>query len=189
MAQLLRFASFFVLFPTLLAPRPPAEEPGEGDIPRFGILSEGLYRGGQPTAQGFQFLKQKGIRTIINFRAEDNSEEPIVQELRMNYIRIPVDEVRPWSKLPEGAIAKYFELVNNPANYPIFFHCRRGADRTGAFAALYRMALQRWDADKAYKEARDIGMRWYFGGLKSQIYDFKPPVVSELQPAMKSEPR
>jgi protein tyrosine/serine phosphatase len=187
MARLIRFTSFFVLFPTLVAAGPLSEEPGQGDIPRFGILTDGLYRGGQPTAKGFQFLKEKGIKTIINLRAENNSEEALVEELGMNYIHIPVDEVKPWSKLPEGAIAKYFELVNNPANYPIFFHCRRGADRTGAFAALYRMALQQWDADKAYQEARDIGMRWYFGGLKSQIYDFKPPSVSELQTAMKKQ--
>ena len=105
----------------------------------------------------------------------------------MKYIRIPVLEVRPWSQIPQGSIAKFFELVNNPENYPIFFHCRRGADRTGLFAALYRMALQRWDAVKAYNEARDIGMRWYYAGLKSQIYDFHPPAPDELQPAIKKQ--
>src|ERR1700733_8513648 len=156
---MLRLVGFLLLFPAILAAGPLAEEPGEGDLPRFTILADGLYRGGQPTARGFQFLKEKGIRTIINLRAEDNAEAKIVQKLGMNYVQIPVDEVRPWSELPEGAIAKYFELVNNPANYPIFFHCRRGADRTGAFAALYRIALQHWTAKKAYDEARDIGMR------------------------------
>jgi len=98
-----------------------------------------------------------------------------------------VDEVRPWSRLPEAAIAKYFGLINNRANYPIFFHCRRGADRAGAVAALYRMALQGWSAKKAYDEARDIGMRWFYGGLKGQLYDFHPPPQSELQPAMKKQ--
>ena len=104
----------------------------------------------------------------------------MVEGLGMNYVRIPVDEVRPWSQLPPGAIAKYFELLNNPKNYPIFFHCRRGADRTGAFAALYRIALQHWDAKKAYSEARDIGLRWYYSGLKSQIYDFHPPAATRI---------
>jgi protein tyrosine/serine phosphatase len=187
MARLLQFASVLVLFSALMTAGPLSEGPGEGDIPRFGTLADGLYRGGQPTTKGFQLLKQKGIKTIVNLRAEDNSEAPIVENLGMNYIHIPVDQVRPWSKLPEAAIAKYFELVNNPANYPMFFHCRRGADRTGAFAAMYRMALQQWDAERAYREARDIGMRWYFGGLKSQIYGFKPMAVAELQPAMKNQ--
>jgi protein tyrosine/serine phosphatase len=182
---MLRLIGLLLLFPTITAAGPFAEEPGEGDIPRFAILANGLYRGGQPTNKGFQFLKEKGVRTVINLRAEDNAEAKVVEKLGMNYVQIPVEEVRPWSQIPEAAIAKYFELINNPANYPIFFHCRRGADRTGAFAALYRVALQHWVPRKAYDEARDIGMRWYYSGLKSQIYDFHPPAPAELQPAVK----
>src|SRR2546425_12085619 len=136
---MIRLFALLLLFPAIARTSPLKEEPGEGDIPRFSILRDGLYRGGQPTAKGFQFLKEKGIKTVINLRAEDNAEAKTVEKLGMHYIQIPVDEVRPFSQLPEGAIAKYFELVNNPANYPIFFHCRRGADRTGAFAALYRI--------------------------------------------------
>ena len=182
---MLRLIGLLLLFPTITAAGPFAEEPGEGDIPRFAILATGLYRGGQPTNKGFQFLKEKGVKTVINLRAEDNAEAKVVEKLGMNYVQIPVEEVRPWSQLSEAAIGKYFELVNNPANYPIFFHCRRGADRTGAFAALYRVALQHWTPKKAYDEARDIGMRWYYSGLKSQIYDFHPPAPAELQPAVK----
>ena len=184
---MLRLVGFLLLFPTIVASSPRLEEAGEGDIPRFAILAEGLYRGGQPTAKGFQFLKEKGVKTVINLRAEDNAEAKTIEKLGMNYIQIPVDEVRPWSQLPAAAIAKYFELVNNPVNYPIFFHCRRGADRTGAFAALYRIALQHWTPKKAYDEARDIGMRWYYSGLKQQIYDFHPPAPTELQPAIKAK--
>ena len=181
-----RVLAFLFLFPTLLAARPGGEGAAEGDIARFSILGNGLYRGGQPTAEGFQFLKEKGVKTIINLRAEDNTESEIVQALGMHYVQIPVDEVRPWSQLPPASIAKYFELINNPANYPIFFHCKRGADRTGAFSALYRIAFQGWNPRKAYEEARNIGMRWYFGGLKTQIYQFHPPAdTAELQTAMK----
>ena len=185
MARLIALA---LMFPTILAAQPAAGNSETGDIPRFTLLADHLYRGGQPTAKGFEFLKQKGIKTVINLRAEDNSESKIVENLGMNYVQIPVDEVRPWSQLPVAAIAKYFELINNPENYPIFFHCRRGADRTGAFAALYRMALQGWDAKKAYDEARNVGMRWYYSGLKSQIYDFHPPArKADLQTAMKKQ--
>src|SRR5439155_23271281 len=51
-----------------------------------------------------------------------------------------------------------------------------------SLAAFYRMGIQHWDADKAYSEARDIGMRWWFSGLKAQIYDFRSEEhTSELQ--------
>src|SRR5262245_44585552 len=130
---MIRATLFLFLLPVIAAVVVSAEQPEEGDIPRFAIVTHGLYRGGQPTAQGFQFLKEAGIKTVINLRAEDNSEMKLVEKLGMHYIQIPVDEVRPWSEMPPGAMAKYFELINDPANYPIFFHCRRGADRTGAF--------------------------------------------------------
>jgi protein tyrosine/serine phosphatase len=164
-----RLFGLVVLFPTILSARPLLVTPDKGAIPRFSTLADGIYRGGQPTDKGFQFLKDNGFKTIINLRAEDNSEEPIVKKLGMNYVQIAVDEIRPWSKISDAAIAKYMELVNNPDNYPIFFHCRRGADRTGMFAALYRVTSQKWDPKKAYDEARDIGMRWFYSGLKSQI--------------------
>jgi protein tyrosine/serine phosphatase len=170
-----RLMAFLLLFPTIAAARPPAEVRNKGNVPRLQMVNDGLYRGGQPSSNGFQYLKEKGIKTIINLRAEDNSEAQLVEKLGMHYVQIPVDEIVPWSQIPEAAIAKYFEIVNNPANYPIFFHCKRGADRTGALAALY-------------DEARDIGMRWYFTGLKAQIMGFHPPArVADLQIAIKEQ--
>ena len=177
-----RVLSLLFLFPLIAAAARSAPTSDTGDIPRFSAIADGLYRGGQPDEKGFQFLKDKGIKTVINLRKEDNSEQGIVEKLGMSYVHLPVDEARPWSKVPDGAINKYFELLSNPDNYPIFFHCRRGADRTGALAAMYRIARQSWDAKKAYNEARDVGMRWYFLGLKSQIYSFRGPVEPELRP-------
>ena len=149
--------------------------PTSSNIPRFQMLSNGLFRGGQPDKKGFEFLKQKGVRTVVNLRTE-NDEEPIVKKLGMNYVQIAIDDPRPSSKIPAAAIAKYFEVVTNPDNYPIFFHCRRGADRTGAMAAFYRINNQGWDAKKAYSEARDIGLRWWYRAIKQQLYEFKPVV-------------
>jgi tyrosine-protein phosphatase SIW14 len=171
-----------VAVPAIFA-APPAEIPSNGNIPRFSMVADGLYRGGQPTEKGFQLLKQRGIKTVINLRMEYD-EAGVVQKYGMNYVQIPIDEVRPWSQIPQAAVAKYFEVVNNPANYPIFVHCQRGADRTGVITAFYRMAIQGWDAKKAYSEARDIGMRWWYAGLKTQLYDFHPPERAKLQPAM-----
>src|SRR5438093_1000257 len=135
-------------------------------IPRFQMIASGLYRGGQPEREGFDYLKNNGIKTVINLRTE-NDEEVIVKELGMGYIHIPIS-IKPWSKVPDTAIEQYFKVVSDPANYPIFFHCRRGADRTGALAALYRIAVQDWEPKTAYGEARQIGMRWWFRAVKNQ---------------------
>src|SRR5438105_7442458 len=182
---MLRFCIFLVLSAALAAAPLVSASFSHGEIPRFFMMADGVYRGGQPSDKGFQLLKEKGIKTVINLRME-NDESGLVQALGMNYVHIPIEDIRPWTQIPEAAIAKYFELINNRANYPIFFHCRRGADRTGAMAALYRIAVQGWTAKKAYSEARDVGMRWFYQGLKTQLYDFKPPVRAELQPSIEA---
>ena len=186
MMNWIRLVALLLVLPTVLSAAPAPEIPSKGDIPRFMMIADGLYRGGQPTEKGFEFLKQRGIKTVVSLRMEYD-DGPIVQKLGMNYVQIPIEEVHPWSQIPPAAVAKYFEVVNNPANYPIFFHCQRGADRTGAMAALYRMAIQGWNAKKAYLEARNIGMRWWYAGLKEQLYTFHPPELNKLQPAI--EPR
>jgi protein tyrosine/serine phosphatase len=185
---MLRLIGLLLLIPTMLMARPGEDASQSGNIPRFSLMVRGLYRGGQPNKEGFQFLKEKGIKTVINLRAEDNSEAKVVEKLGMNYVQIPVDEIGPWTQIPPAAIARYFEIINNPANYPIFFHCRRGAERTGVMAALYRMGVQGWDVQKAYDEARNAGMRWFYSGLKTQIFGFDPPTRrAELQTGIKGQ--
>jgi len=75
-------------------------------IPRFQMIAAGLYRGGQPGHDGFEFLKTNGIKTVINLRGE-NDEEVIVKKLGMNYVHIPMS-IAPWSKIPDAAIDQYF---------------------------------------------------------------------------------
>jgi len=151
------------------------------DIPRFQMITAGLYRGGQPRHDGFVYLQKNGIKTVINLRTE-NDEEVIVKKLGMNYVHIPMS-IAPWSKIPDAAIEQYFKVLNDPANYPIFFHCRRGADRTGALAGFYRIAYQGWEPSKAYSEARSIGLRWWFPAIKQQINGFKPESFASSKPA------
>src|SRR6185295_13306798 len=70
-------------------------------VPRFHMVAEGFFRGGQPTAKGFQELKDKGVRTIINLRVDD-SERAVVEALGMKYVHIPVaipGVTRPWKKI------------------------------------------------------------------------------------------
>lgn len=140
----------------------------EAAIRRFEQVAPGLYRGGQPTATGFGFLKWRGIRTIINLRVELD-ERARVEAWGFKYVYIPLDAGDP---IPERAIKTFFSTVNDPANQPVFVHCQRGSDRTGVMVGLFRIAMQGWDAERAYEEARGLGMRWWRRGLKRQLYEF-----------------
>jgi len=158
--------SVWSVLPATLA-SPQANELPRG-VPRFHQVAEGFYRGGQPKREGFEFLKRQGIRTVINLRSE-NDEESVVKSLGFKYVHIPM---RSREHVPDEKIQEFFRVLRDPLNYPVFVHCQRGADRTGFMVALYRIAFQGWDAEKANEEARTIGMRWWYRGLRRQLYEF-----------------
>jgi protein tyrosine/serine phosphatase len=43
-------------------------------------------------------------------------------------------------------------LLTDPANRPVFVHCRQGRDRTGIVVAAYRMKIQGWPLAAAEEE-------------------------------------
>ena len=158
------------------------EEPVKGtrDIPRFQQVSQSLYRGGLPKQAGFVFLKETGIKTVINLM-EENDEERVVRGLGMNYVHIPM-RVTVGSRISDENIIRFFEVVRDQNNFPVFVHCRRGADRTGIMVGLYRIDADGWTGAKAYSEARKIGMRWWYRGLKKQLNDWKPSLIASRRP-------
>jgi protein tyrosine phosphatase (PTP) superfamily phosphohydrolase (DUF442 family) len=186
LSGMFQFAFLLLFFPAMLGAPGTPELPPDVRISRFSVVAEGIYRGGQPNEAGFSFLKEQGIKTIINLRAEDN-EGALVKKLGMKYFHIPIRLIFPWSKVPQDAIVKYFELINNPDNYPIFFHCHRGADRTGALAAFYRIANQGWQNGRAWTEARDTGLHWWFRGLRGQVQKFGADAGTYAEPAAAAE--
>jgi tyrosine-protein phosphatase SIW14 len=140
----------------------------EKALPRFHEVAPGLYRGGQPKREGFDLLKQRGVKTIINLR-EERDERELVEGLGLKYVYIPLDAR---DQVSTDDITTFLATVSDPAHQPVFVHCRRGADRTGFMIGLYRIARQGWTAEQAYDEARAIGMRWWYRGLKRQLYEF-----------------
>jgi tyrosine-protein phosphatase SIW14 len=146
---------------------------------RFNKVDERLYRGAQPTEAGFRQLKELGITTIINLRMEPDAirtnEKEMVEKIGLKYIGIPVEDGNFFTRsrtIPDDAIRTFFKIMDDAEHGKVFIHCHRGADRTGAMVAFYRIARQGWEHAKAAKEARDIGMRSWYKGLQAQIKAF-----------------
>jgi protein tyrosine/serine phosphatase len=158
-------------------PSPAAAGPDEtaaaAPIQRFIQLDQDLYRGAQPDEAGFRYLKDLGIRTIVSFR-NDTEERALVESLGMRFVNIPVTfRVFGWGDdFDAEDVRQFFSVVDDPTTGPIFFHCKRGADRTGSFAAIYRIARQGWTEDEALQEARDRGMRWWYFPMHGQVKDY-----------------
>jgi protein tyrosine phosphatase (PTP) superfamily phosphohydrolase (DUF442 family) len=99
-------------------------------------VAPGLYRGGQPDTADFAYLRDPGIRTVISCREQDG-ERPLVESQGMRFVHIPVT-FRPFGsqQIPTRAIQRFLAVIDDPASGTVFVHCKRGADRTGAFVGL-----------------------------------------------------
>jgi protein tyrosine/serine phosphatase len=121
-------------------------------VPNFARISDSLWRGGQPTAEGFRNLETSGVKTIINLR-HDHDDTPLLAGTHLNYIRIPA---RPWNPT-EDEIVQFLRIVDDPANGPVFVHCAQGSDRTGYCLAAYRIIVDKWTTDDAIREMFGFG--------------------------------
>lgn len=170
-----------VLFVVALPAASGDAQVADAPIERFRRVDERLYRGAQPTEAGFRRLRDLGVKTIVNLRLEADAtrlnERQIVESLGMRYVNIPVEDGNFFTRsrvIPDDAIRAFFDLIDLAEAGPIFVHCHRGADRTGALVAFYRIARQGWDGLRALKEAREIGLRSWYRGLQRQIQEFTP---------------
>jgi len=131
-------------------------------LPNFGRVTEELYRGGQPTSDGFSALRAMGVGMIVNFRderAEMATEKREVESLGMKYVGIP------WRASDEPSsvqIVEFLDLVRANPNTKIFVHCRRGADRTGVMIAAYRIAVEHEPVPEAVSEMRRFHYDWFW---------------------------
>lgn len=155
---------------------PPAvAEPQEAteDLPRFSCVNPGVFRGGQPTAEGFMKLKENGIHTIVSLRnnkALCASEKQRAEALGMQFVNIPLDGI---SKPSRKAVLQFLEIVESEKAKPVFVHCQYGQDRTGTMIAIYREESQKWSAEQAYQEMLANGFHKKYAWLSDAVYDYE----------------
>jgi protein tyrosine phosphatase (PTP) superfamily phosphohydrolase (DUF442 family) len=124
--------------------RPRDDLPG---LSNFARVSDALYRGAQPTAEGFRTLKKMGVKTVINLRSS-HSDRPLLAGTGLQYVHI---RALAWHPEDED-IAQALRIIRDPANQPAFVHCQHGADRTGVTIAAYRIVEQGWTTSMASAE-------------------------------------
>jgi protein tyrosine phosphatase (PTP) superfamily phosphohydrolase (DUF442 family) len=149
-------------------------EPDVPGISRFAYLNAHVARGGQPTAEGVRWLESKGFRTIISFspRAVERDQ---AKALGMRYIAMPVQANLLGSAPPTDAqLDTFFTVVRDSAQWPVFFHCHHGADRTGMFCALYRIEVDGWTHEEAIGEMQAFGYNDFFRDLVHVVQKYKP---------------
>lgn len=165
------------------APATPCDTCVPGVI-NFAKVDDRLWRGAQPTAEGFRALERMGVRTVISFR-HDHDDRPLLAGTHLRYVRLPS---RAWHPT-EKRLAIFLKLVQDPANGPVFIHCAEGRDRTGCAAAAYRIAVQGWKPADALAEMKAfhfnriwVNLPGFVRGLKAERLEQLAAEAPEVQP-------
>ena len=151
-------------------------------IGNFGKVNDNYFRGSQPKGSDYGDLAAIGVKTVIDLQKDGPSNEAgLVTASGMKFFRIGMTT----SEAPTDAqVAQFFEIVNNPANQPVYVHCAGGRHRTGTMTALYRMTFEGWNPAQAYNEMK----QYHFEGfpdhpvLRNYVYAYKPALPK--QPAV-----
>jgi tyrosine-protein phosphatase SIW14 len=155
--------------------------PGIGN---FHVVNEHIYRGAQPSPQGFHNLAKLGVKTIVDLRegtSREAGESGVVTNEGMRYFHVPMAS----SGAPTvEQVYSVLHFLNDGANWPVFIHCRRGADRTGNVLACYRIAHDSWPNEKALREAKLDGMSPLERAMQRYILAFRPDSVHLAQIAV-----
>jgi protein tyrosine/serine phosphatase len=125
-------------------------------VPNLHRITPLLYRAAQPTALGFQNLSAMGIKTVISLR-QTVDDMPLAAGTRLMLHRIPLKSRNVGEDDGARIIRVMRALRAAIADGPVLFHCRHGADRTGAVCALYRMIAQDWTNAAAVDELLNGG--------------------------------
>jgi tyrosine-protein phosphatase SIW14 len=126
-------------------------------VPNFHEVNGRIYRGAQPTLEGFQALAKMGVKTVVDLRREGpqiRGEQRIVEGLGMKFLSVPMTLGAP----TDEQISRVMQELNSNTG-PVFVHCHGGRDRTGTVIACYRKTHDAWESQKALDEANLAGMR------------------------------
>ena len=116
-------------------------------VPNLHKVSEHLYRGAQPSAEGMRQLEKLGIKTVINLRFI-LSDRDRIEGTGLDYEHINMTTWSPRTK----DVVRFLQIVTDSVRTPVFVHCRHGIDRTGMLCAVYRIVVEGWDKDEAIEE-------------------------------------
>ena len=135
-----------------------ADLPG---VSNFAQVSEALYRGEQPTAEGMHELADLGIKTVVNLRSFHSDRD----ELRGTGLRYAHIACKTWHPEEEDVV-RFLSILRDPANQPVFVHCQYGSDRTGMMVACYRIVEQGWTPERAAEELSRFGFHEFWDGIR-----------------------
>ena len=134
---------------------PPAAVPAPVvGVDNLTMVDSHLWRGGAPSASGYESLRDAGVTTIIDLRAETNATalDPHIESLGMRVVHLPIRD----GQTPTDVQVAQFAGEVDESDGLVFVHCGAGVGRTGSMVAAYRVG--RGDATGLEAVAANLGV-------------------------------
>jgi protein tyrosine phosphatase (PTP) superfamily phosphohydrolase (DUF442 family) len=118
------------------------------------VVDDRLTRGAAPSMEGYKTLADRGVKTVIDLRAEDKGEvDPeMLDRLGMDLVRIPMRD----GQAPSEQEVDSFLRAVDASMGRVFVHCGAGVGRTGTMAAAY--LVEHGEASPAEALARNLAV-------------------------------
>ena len=123
---------------------------------RFAEVVPGeLYRGGTPSADHVARLsEEKSIKTILSLtdetkRPEETAALQAMRNRKIKFVRVPMpgDGTGTFEAMDKAA-----DVIAESRNWPMFYHCAAGKQRSNAATAAYLLKIKGWPLETTLKE-------------------------------------
>jgi uncharacterized protein (TIGR01244 family) len=116
-----------------------------------------FYLAGQPSEEGFDHIKEQGIKTVVNLREEKElrgfDEKSAVESRGMTYVSIPVNR----QSMEDGIVSQFIKTLKE-AERPVLIHCG-GANRVSGLWAIYMILEKKAPQQEVLTAAQMSGLK------------------------------
>jgi uncharacterized protein (TIGR01244 family) len=127
-------------------------------VTNFAQVETTVACAGAVTPESVAGIKKMGFKSIINLRlanekgADIDAEAAAAKAARINFVHLPLS-----GSAPDPAVAdRFLETITKPGYEPAFIHCASG-NRAAAMWLIKRVLVDKWDNDRAWEEASQLG--------------------------------
>jgi protein tyrosine phosphatase (PTP) superfamily phosphohydrolase (DUF442 family) len=137
--------------------KPKEETPAQPvDVPQFAEVKPGVASGQKPFAEGLNWLKDKGYRTVLHVRAPGEDDTAARRQFEAKGFRYLSLEVSPQT-LNREIVDQFNRIVGDPANRPLFVYDRDSSLAGGLWYLHFRI-VDGLSNDKATAQAAALGL-------------------------------
>jgi uncharacterized protein (TIGR01244 family) len=144
--------------PTVSAQTPVTKASVPGII-NFSKVETTVACAGATSPEALAEVKKMGYASVINLRVAGeagvdlDAEAAAAKAAGITYIHIPFNAASPDPMLVDN----FLKAVTDKANQPAFIHCA-SANRAAALWMVKRIAVDKWDVQRASDEAAELGL-------------------------------